>query len=296
MLPGVACVCLVRAIGVLFFWRIPSMFLRFPRLAALTLAATLTTALTLPVAHAHNVWLLPSSTVLSKPDWVTVDAAVSNDLFFFNHRPLGVQNLAVTAPDGSAVSPEAVHSGRLRTVFDLNLKQRGTYRIAVVSNNLFASYKDASGQPRRWRGTVEAFASEVPADANDLKVIQAGSRVETFVTAGNPSPITPTGQGLEILPLTAPADFAAGEAVRFVLHLDGQPAVGVDVTIVAGGRRYRDHVDEVKLKTDARGEFSITWPAPNMYWIHASVRDDKASVPHASERRMSYSGTVEVQP
>lgn len=272
------------------------MSIRLPRLAALTLAATMSTALMLPPAAAHNVWLLPSSTVLSKPDWVTVDAAVSNDLFFFNHRPLGVQNLTVTAPDGSAVQPEAVQSGKLRTVFDLHLKQRGTYRIAVVNNHLFATYKDASGQPRRWRGTVEAFASEVPADAADLKVMQTGSRVETFVTAGNPSAIAPTGQGLELLPLTAPADFAAAEAARFALQLDGQPAAGVDVSIVAGGRRYRDHVDEIKLKTDARGEFSITWPAPNMYWIHASVRDNKASVPQASERRMSYSGTVEVQP
>lgn len=36
-------------------------------------------------AQAHNVWLLPSTTVLSKSEWITVDAAVSNDLFFFNH-------------------------------------------------------------------------------------------------------------------------------------------------------------------------------------------------------------------
>ena len=35
-------------------------------------------------AQAHRTWLLPSATVLSgKAPWVTVDAAVSKDLFYF---------------------------------------------------------------------------------------------------------------------------------------------------------------------------------------------------------------------
>jgi uncharacterized GH25 family protein len=48
-------------------------------------------ALTVLGAQAHDLWFKPSSTVLSKSDWVTVDAAVSNDVFFFNHRPLGLK-------------------------------------------------------------------------------------------------------------------------------------------------------------------------------------------------------------
>jgi len=47
-------------------------------------------------AMAHNLWMKPSATVLSKADWVTVDAAVSNDIFFFNHRPLAVDKLTIT--------------------------------------------------------------------------------------------------------------------------------------------------------------------------------------------------------
>lgn len=43
-------------------------------------AATL--ALAALSAQAHDMWFKPSSTVLSKSDWVTVDAAVSNDVFF----------------------------------------------------------------------------------------------------------------------------------------------------------------------------------------------------------------------
>ena len=45
-------------------------------------------------ASAHKMWLQPSRTVMSGTDpWVTVDAAVSNDLFYFDHVPLRVDNL-----------------------------------------------------------------------------------------------------------------------------------------------------------------------------------------------------------
>jgi hypothetical protein len=211
-------------------------------------------------AQAHNVWLLPSSTVLSKAEWITVDAAVSNDLFFFNHFPLALDNLTVTAPDGSEAKPENMHRGKLRSVFDLNLTQSGTYRLAVVSSGLNASYKDAGGQPKRWRGTPEKFAAEVPADAKDLKVTQSAGRIETF------------------------------------FHVDGKPAAGLEVVLVAGGSRYRDALNEIKATTDAKGEFSVTWPAAGMYWVDADANDGKTTLPQAKERRLSYVGTVEVLP
>jgi uncharacterized GH25 family protein len=45
-------------------------------------------------AQAHRSWMLPSATVLSGDDvWVTVDAAVSNDLFYFEHFPLRIANI-----------------------------------------------------------------------------------------------------------------------------------------------------------------------------------------------------------
>jgi hypothetical protein len=54
-------------------------------LRAASIAIALSAAASL--AQAHNAWLLPSSTVFSKADTVTVDAAVSNDLFVANHAP-----------------------------------------------------------------------------------------------------------------------------------------------------------------------------------------------------------------
>ena len=80
--------------------------------------AALALALTLPFsAFAHKAWLQPSQTVLAGNNpWVTVDAAVSNDLFYFNHVPLKTDNLAITAPDGSNVAAQNTATGKFHRV------------------------------------------------------------------------------------------------------------------------------------------------------------------------------------
>ena len=244
------------------------------------LAAAL--ALCLPfAAGAHDVWVVPSSTVLSGADsWITVDAAVGNDKFHFNHAPLRLDGLAVTAPDGSAAEAENLNRGKLRSTFDLQLKQSGTYRVAVVNDGVFARWKE-DGKPKRYFGKPEGMAQAVPAKADELEVSQSLGRVETFVTAGKPSAVKPVGRGLELAPVTHPNDLYAGETATFQMLLDGQPAPDLEMTIVAGGIRYRDQVGEIKAKTDKDGKFSVKWPQPGLYWVEAGMEDAKVSVPQA---------------
>ncbi len=253
-------------------------------------------ALLAPIAaHAHKAWLLPSATVISKDQWITVDAAVSNDLFYFNHVPMRTENLSITAPDGSVVAAVNTHTGQYRSVFDLQAVQNGTYRIAIVNNGLFANWEEG-GQPKRWRGTAEAFAKEVPADAAKLQVTQAANRMETFVTAGAPDTVAlkPSGVGLELLPVTHPNDLYTGETATFKFHIDGAPAADLAVTIIAGGSRYRDQPEEMQLKTNAEGALEIQWPHAGMYWLSASIQDNKATTQPAKARRAGYVATLEV--
>ncbi len=189
-------------------------------------------------AQAHKAWLLPSSTVVTPNEWITVDAAVSNDIFYFNHVPLRIDNLAITAPDGSTVTPQNISTGKYRTTFDLQLAQNGTYRISNGNSGLNASYK-VGEETKRWRGTPETFAKEIPADAKELQVTQSHSRVETFVTAGKPSTLNISGSGLELVPVTHPNDLFAGETAHFKLVIDGKPAAGLKVEIIPEGSRYR---------------------------------------------------------
>ncbi len=258
--------------------------------------AVLVVPMLLPMtAHAHKAWLLPSETVLATSAWVTVDAAVSNDLFYFNHNPLRLENLTVTAPDGSRLEPQNVGKGKYRSTFDLDLQKPGTYRIATASNSLNATY-EVDGAQKRYRGSAEDFSKQVPANAAKLVVQQNQQRVETFVTVGKPSDsaMKLSGVGLELLPVTHPNDLYAGEPAKFRFVLDGKPAQGVEIEIVPGGSRYRDHQRELKLTSDAAGEISITWPEAGMYWLEATLRDVKASVPQAGQRNATDIGTFEV--
>ena len=264
-----------------------------------TLTLSLALAALLPLsAVAHKAWLQPSQTVLAGTNpWITVDAAVSNDLFYFNHVPLRLDNLVITAPDGSTVQPQNSATGKYRSVFDVELKQQGTYRIAAVNSGLSGSW-EVDGKPKHWRGTPATFATEVPKDGKNLQVSQSVGRNETFVTNGSPNDtaLKPTGEGLELVPVTHPNDLFAGEQATFKLHIDGKPAAGLDVEITRGGTRYRNAQDEIKVKTDATGEFSVTWPEAGMYWMETGSEDSKTSMPQARQRRLSYVATLEVLP
>ena len=250
-------------------------------------------------ASAHKAWLLPSQTVVAGDNaWVTVDAAVSNDLFYFNHVPISLERLAITAPDGSRAESANGATGKFRSVFDVELKQSGTYRIAMLNSGLFANWEDVDGKPKRWRGTTAAFATEVPKDAKNLQVSQSFGRVETFVTHGAPNDtaLKPSGEGLELVAVTHPNDLFAGDAATFSLHIDGKPAAGLDIEIVRGGTRYRNTQNEIKVTTGADGKFNVTWPEAGMYWLQVATQDDKTSLPQASKRRLSYVATFEVLP
>lgn len=255
--------------------------------------AALALSLTAPLASAHEVWLLPSSTVLSSTGYVTIDGAVSNDLFYFNYRPMAIRdNLFITAPDGSAVQAENMVRGQLRTSFDAHLAMPGTYRVATVNSSMMASWNEG-GETRRWRGMQSELSKNVPADAADLSVREGVSRIETFVTVGKPTSITPAGEGLELAPVTHPNDLYAGEAATLAFTINGKPAPGVEVIVMAAGTRYRDQLEKVELLTDAQGQITHTWPTPGFYYVKAGVNDTNANAGNI-ERRLSYAATLEV--
>ena len=262
----------------------------------LVLAAALAAALPFS-ALAHKAWRLPSQTVLAgNAPWVTGDGAGSNDLFYFNHVPLRLESLVITAPDGSTVQPQNAATGKYRSVFDIELKQAGTYRIASVNDGLFATYEQ-NGERKRWRGSV-ATLGELPKDAKKLELSQSVGRVETFVTNGAPNDtaLKPTNRGIELVAVGHPNDLFAGEEATFRVLVDGKPTAGLEFEIVRGATRYRNAQDELKLTSDAKGEIKVTWPEAGMYWLETGTEDNKTSVKQAAKRRLSYVATLEVLP
>jgi len=251
-------------------------------------------------ASAHRQWMMPSSTVLSGDDvWVTVDAAVSNDLFYFEHQPLRLDAVKAWAPDGTEVTIENKATGRYRSTFDVHLTQKGTYRIASVADMLMGSY-DLNGKTERLpRGTTTAnLAERIPAGATNVKTAEANNRNEIFVTVGEPTTtlFKPTGKGIELVPVTHPNDLIAGQAATFQFLLDGKPAADLPVTVIPGGIRYRDQLGEMHLKTGADGKVEISWAEPGMYWLNVTTPQagGEEGAPPPIARRASYVTTLEV--
>lgn len=249
-------------------------------------------------AIAHRMWMLPSKTTLSGDDaWITVDAAVSNDLFEANHVALDPRAVVITLPDGTEGSVENPAKGKLRGTFDLHLTQQGTHKAAISRTGLAGGYMQNGERRRLPRGADAAdITTLIPADATNVELAETHMRNEVFVTLGTPSVsvLKPSGRGLELEPVTHPDDLVAGEPGVFRFLVDGKPASGLTVTVVKGGGRWLNQPVEMNATTDADGKVTLNWQEPGFYWLEAEAEDDKASIPQASKRRMTYITTLEV--
>ncbi|WP_298091014.1 DUF4198 domain-containing protein [uncultured Sphingomonas sp.] len=264
-----------------------------------------TALLSIPAAvSAHRGWLLPSGTIFSGTDsWVTVDAAVSNDLFFFDHQPMRLDGVKVWQPDGTPGQLQNGATGRYRSVFDVKLDKPGTWKIGSENSAVMGSFK-VNGEEKRIgrRGPPRPDApppltvADIPANATDVKVTEMANRNEIFVTAGAPTTTVfkPTNKGLELAPVTHPDELVAGEPARFRFLVDGKPAANLKVTVIPGGKRYRDSENAMELTTDGQGLLTVTWPTAGMYWLNATATDSNTTTPRATERRLGYTTTLEV--
>jgi len=199
---------------------------------------------------------------------VTFGAAASNNLFFPDHRPMQISAISITAPDGSAVQPQIAVSGQCRNTFDVKLEQTGAYRIAQANSGLNASWKEGA-ETKRWRGAMAEHVAQGVDNKPGVELTLSSRRVETFVSNGAPSEIKATGKGLEMVPVTHPNDLYSGEEFGFKLMDNGKPATNLEITIIAGGDRYREEAGEVVVKSGADGTVKLTLESAGMNWLEA---------------------------
>jgi hypothetical protein len=246
-------------------------FFRHPITTVVAIAAMIVPQV---AAAAPRSWLLPSGTNFNGGDaWVTVDAALSTDLYYPDHPGQPWTPIA-TAPDGSIVQVENLSKGKLRLTFDLHLTTQGTYKLAVINNGVMGSYMLDGERKMLPRGTTtDTLAQAIPAGATEVWTAENNSRVETFVTSGVPNDIVfkPSGKGLEMVPVSHPTDLSVSEAATFQFLLDGKPAADIAVSAINGGVRYAPGLQQLELKTDAQGKVTIKWPTPGMWWVSASI-------------------------
>lgn len=265
---------------------------------------------------------------------VTVDAGASTAPFEPNHNAMNIENVKVWAPDGSMGAVENAARAKYRSTFDVKIDKPGTWRIGLENAGVSGGFKvdgepwmvgrrrgpppgaaasgapaasaaaapagpgpgGPGGRPRIDPSHIVANVDDIPANATDLDLTETMGRNEFFVSAGEPSDtlFKPSGKGLEFVPVTMPTDLVSNEPGQFRFLVDGQPAAGLEVDVIPGGRRYRETDGTQKLKTDDQGMLTVQWPMAGMYWLNASMTDAKPNHPKASKRRMSYTATLEV--
>lgn len=141
-----------------------------------------------------------------------------------------------------------------------------------------------------------ATVADIPANATDIKLSESLTSYAVYVSSDAPTKgvLTPTGKGLEFDPVTHPDALVSDEEASFRFLVDGKPAAGVKVTLIPGGKKYREAEDGQELTTGADGVVRVKWPVAGMYWMSASAEDNKASDKRAQTRRMSFGSTLEV--
>lgn len=249
--------------------------------------------------QAHRQWILPSTSVLSGSDlWIGVDAAISNDLFFANHVAMPPESIEVIAPDGALLEKQFVQRGKIRTTFELNLQQQGTYHIRRKGSTLFARWQEGE-ENKRWRGSLEELKAEGIADKAGVEVFRNSSRIETSVVVG-PAKIDAfelESEGLELMPQTHPSDLFVGEPVRWRFFLDGEPVSSLELTFVRGNDRFRNQVEAIRAVTDADGWIEVQFPKAGRYWMEGALRLDATQIEGiAMKRNYTYVRTFEVFP
>lgn len=128
-----------------------------------------------------------------------------------------------------------------------------------------------------------------------VKLTSAARRSETFVTLGAPTDAVfkVSGVGIEMTPITHPNDVYQGEEASFTFLVDGKAAANLEVTIVKGNDRYRDVINEVKVKSDETGVIKFTPEEAGRYWMSASAGMTGEKKGQKMMLRNSYSATFE---
>ncbi len=125
---------------------------------------------------------------------VTVDAAASNDLFYFDHRAIPLNGLVVTAPGGSAVTPENAEHRQIPQHLRRAAEGQGHLPHLARKRQPVRALQGERRADGAGAASRKNLAKEIPASATDVVVTQAQRRLETFVSVGDPDDLDSVGR------------------------------------------------------------------------------------------------------
>ena len=282
------------------------------------LCATATTllalaGLTIPGALAHDRYLLPTHTVLSKQgaETISLTASISNDLFHPD-MPLGDNGRGTTPPeliplfkalesvvvlpDGSTEQGPSWQAFSRLSVADFPVQSDGTYRIMLRQPD---TPMTTFTKPDGTHGRIFGPNPKLPEGTQEIVRHTVSSRVETYITKNAPTraALKPQGAGIELAGDSHPNDLFSGETAAFALLYNGQPLKQpATVRVIQGGTRHRNQRQAIEKTTNANGEFEILFPNAGFYHLSAEISEKAPDNPAVDVHHHSLFVTLEVFP
>jgi len=228
----------------------------------LAVAALAGAVLTATPAFAYTTFLLPQD-FWPTTDTVSVEGA-STQTFF--QPGVGINNLSVTNPDGSAGMIAATEVQPDHTNITVQLSTPGTYEVSTGEQkgqvaNIWDLGNDQRGDPRiqARRDGDTAPAGAQPATFQSVQLSQV------YITYGQPSRgVVDGNQGtLAIHPVTDPNQITQANGFQVEVLFNGAPLP--NFSIVVYGEGDADTKLDHYVNTDAAGRATLTFTQPGHY-------------------------------
>ncbi len=245
-------------------------------------AAVLATLASSGSATADSPYLRPNVFDATNMDRVTVEAGFTDDIFA-GRVAMRSDHWNVFGPGGEAAITDVTYLNQV-TVFEVPTPADGTYRISSGrrEGRMGRMYRSAT---QGWRFVGEEAGVTVP-EADQVET-QSMTVADVYVTRGEGREIPAArGVGVEVIPVTHPAEIVEGEDAVFQFLVDGRPVAGQAVTVFREAGRYDGKLVEVDLTTGADGRFTVRPSAPGAYLTLIRYRGEAlagAATPYQSQ-------------
>lgn len=273
-----------------------------------------------PVALAHTPYLVPTKFAITG-DHVTLQAALTGEVFFVPERAIQTTSFTLTRPDSKT---EALTGTAFKdlVLVEAPIAADGTYKIATEAPGRTTRMAKVDGkwqmirpagagaQPNREGarnagGAAASPQAQAPRRGIEEASLPAGTKIietrgvtklETYVSKGAPSPVQIKGAGFELKPITHPNEIFRGEEFTFQLLFNGKPVAQQPVDIFRGGNAYDDKKVVAELSSDSKGEIRLQLEQPGVYLLTSRYpeRGDPATEP--AVQSFNYALSFEVAP
>ncbi len=247
-------------------------------LCSLTLASTL--LVSQAFAHDLNMWPSQFNINSKKPTAVTVDFTFSEIPFRLDHG-VSSAGLTVFGPQGNVLrNPGNIYQSAQRTTLDLAITEQGTYTIAYQSQPRYTTSYTAGSKAKKKRLRLDKIAAKkkLPNSAKNVVTKKSITSAIAFVTNTLPStrPFTPTGQGLELVPVTHPSDYVTNDTITMALYFNGKPLTNVKAKLQRGGAQYLASNKPSETMTDNKGQLQYKFEQGGLFTLSVkhSVKQD----------------------